>query len=677
MLDATGGGATLTPPDLAVNPQESAQSATNKNYYDVKVPNLKIDQNYVFQFQWVFEDGTTSPWSPGYNFHTITEGQPLKPNIAASGGAGFITVAWDGKSGSATIDKIKRVDVVITNGQFGTGTVAYSFTSAGSYNIPAAAGHYKVELIAVSPTGVTSQVSDTIEVDVFTVGETVQSPTNPNGFSSKRILAGIEVSWAGTYSDSTFTGFEAIKIYAGTSSAATSGTYTEVGVMTGNNVVNTIIIPVDGTYVAYGQPVYIHAAAVNKNGTVGTIQANVTNQSLGPGKATDADINDGAVVISKLASDVLTVGNLKAGDINSTSYIRAGSSGSARVELSSATVGSVNPGFYIYNSVGTPVLSAPLNGGLSIVGSGSFTGSITGASGTFSGDIVASNNLFKVQSGQVTATSGTIGGWTIDGAKFASSASNPKIEMDTGLNSGLAQIRVNGTSGTITIDATNGIQDSNGKFSLSPNGTLTINGSITAGSSISGASINVTGNKSGEGSLAGTTSKINFTASNYSISAGSNSWSYPSESGYYNSDGEWVSTGTTQTISTNDVRFTDATYGGSTPGSGFYYGEMWLGSGSSSGSVDLWANYPSDAQGSSYIGVSLVSDSSDKNIYIYGHPNAGFGTYHTTSSSQAPAMLQVDSTGRMTRGRSILTGSSSSPNNGWGLTGDLYFSTAV
>jgi hypothetical protein len=173
------------------------------------------------------------------------------------------------------------------------------------------------------------------------------------------------------------------------------------------------------------------------------------------------------------------------------------------------------------------------------------------------------------------------------------------------------------------------------------------------------------------------TTKLFFQSSNYAISAGASSYTYQGDSGYYDSEGDWVDTSAPQTISNNDIRFTDATYGGAVPsGTNYYYGELWLGSGSNSaGSVDLWANHPGG-----FIGVSLVANSDSKNIYVYGDSSAGFTTQHRSSTSdsskESPAFLQVDSLGRMSRGRAIITGGSSAPSNTLGLTGDLYFSTA-
>ena len=457
------------------------QTVPDKDYFRVSVKNLKLNQVYAIQFQWIYEDGQLGQWSPSYIFTTSNETSPAVPTSTSvpETSTGSIPVTL-----SSFPTNARRVDVVITGGVFGTSKIAHSFSAAGVATIAAPAGFYTVQLRSVSPSGVTSSVGTSFTVTVADVGETIQTPTNPNGFTSKRILAGIEVSWSGTYASSTFTGFEAINIYAGNSATATSGTYEQVGVLTGNNVKNTIVIPL-GTYVVYGQAVYIHAAAVNKSGTVGTIQANVTNQALGPGKATDADINDGAVVISKLASDVLTVGNLKAGDINATSFIRAGTASSARVELSSANIsGGPLAGLHIYNSSGTAILSAPLTGGLSINGSGTFTGSITGASGQFDGDLGASGGNFRVRSGQITALSGVIGSWIInDGVLKSSSAAYPSVLLDpVG-----SMINLRGTPGSsdtgnyIKMDTTAGLRIGSGS---SPSFSVSMAGALNAANAV-------------------------------------------------------------------------------------------------------------------------------------------------------------------------------------------------
>lgn len=210
-------------------------------------------------------------------------------------------------------------------------------------------------------------------------------PLTPTGFTATRILGGITVSWTGAYSDGTdFEGFKSIKIYAGTQATATPGTYTFVGNLIVNKANNTLTIPVDsttqdpnGVYVRYGNPIYIHAESTNVDGTDPKFVANVASVLSGAGKATDADINDGAVVITKLASNVLTVDNLKAGTINSTSYIRAGSKtvstgAGARIEIASNFiedgVKDILPGIAVYDTGGNAIFYADLAGNLTIGG---------------------------------------------------------------------------------------------------------------------------------------------------------------------------------------------------------------------------------------------------------------------------------------------------------------------
>lgn len=314
--------------------------------------------------------------------------------------------------------------------------------------------------------------------------------------------------------------------------------------------------------------------------------------------------------------------------------------------------------------------------------------SITGTTGTIGGITLNSSGLsatnFSISStGLITANGGTIGGWKINSTQLRSNSANyislnpqtPKIALvQGGVLNGSTGLYEGGTE-KITIDPVEGIKDSVGNFTLTPAGIFTVKGAITSGSTISGADITMTG-AAGQTGVAST--KLLFQASNYAISAGASSYTYTGTSGFYDSDGDWVDTSSPQTITNNDIRFTDATYAGAVPyNTTYYYGELWLGSGSNSAaSVDLWANHPSG-----YIGISLVADSSSKNIYVYGDSSAGFTTFHRRSVSdytkESPAFLQVDSSGRMSRGRAVITGGSSNPDNVLGLTGDLYFSTAT
>jgi hypothetical protein len=541
----------------------------------------------------VYSDGTVSDWSPGKFVNTSTEIIPSSPSASVpSSSTGSIPVTLSTFPANA-----KRVDVYVINGIFGTGKVAYSFSSAGTTTIAAPAGTYQVQLITVTPSGINGTPSSTFTITIADVGETIQAPTNPNGFSIVRVLGGIQVNWAGTYANGTFTGFEAIKVYVGTSALATSGTYTESGVMTGNNVINTITVPVDGTYLRYNLPVYVHAAAVNKSGTVGTIQANVASDLLGAKTAVSADLADeiitnaklvadsvtatkiatGAITTTKIADDAITspkivagsitsakidalaitaekiaadaitatkikageidvtklsagtisTNNLESGIITATSYLRAGTKNVAagtgsRIEISSSLIedGTVDiaAGFYIYNSAGTAILSAPLNGGLSIVGGGTFSGNLSAAGGTFTGTLSAASGSF---SGTVTASSGSIGDWVINSGKLASSSgSSPSIELDPLT----PQIVVRGSGSyagyNLTIAPPTGIT-AGSTFSVTPAGYLSSTSGSIAGWNVTSSSISksssyvdIFGSTSTLTTTLGSDAKITVTSSN-------------------------------------------------------------------------------------------------------------------------------------------------------------------
>lgn len=507
--------AKVLPPDLVI----TSQPDVDKNYFDVTVTGLDLDTAYSFQFQWIWPDKTVGPWSAGYTLFSATESVPGAPSATVpSTSTSVIPVTLTTFPANAL-----RVDVKVTGGIFGTGKVAYSFLSAGTTSIAAPAGVYYVELYTITPTQINGTPTAAFTITVSDVAEIIQNPVTPTGFSAVRTLGAIEVAWDGTYTGgAAWTGFNNINLYAGTSATATVGTYQKVGTYTANKTTNKINVPVDGTYVRYDNPVYFHASAVNKSGVESAISANVVNVPLGAGKATDADINNGAVVISKLASNVLYVDNLKAGTINSSSYIRSGNKTGARIEISGATTDittetdpitgvtstltyPVKPGITIYGTNGTTeLLRSDYSGNLTVNGNGTFTGNLAigtspnifkaepatgiwlgGTDGTFA------NANFKVSTtGILTALAGTIGGWTISSTQLTSGGTDY-----ISLNPGTPRISIVKTSspyaGTITLDPIQGIKAPN--FQVTPDGNLTasnvnIGGTITAGSSIQGSS---------------------------------------------------------------------------------------------------------------------------------------------------------------------------------------------
>jgi hypothetical protein len=717
------------PNDLATVPQ----TTPDKNYFNVSVKGLKLSKTYAIQFQWIYTDETKSDWSASYVFTTSNE---LAPGVPAgsvpSTATGSIPVTL-----SSFPVKAKRVDVYVIGGIFGLGKIAYSFSTAGTATIAAPAGSYTVEMRAVTAAGITSTVGETFTITIADVGETIQAPTNPNGFSIDRALSGIQVNWAGTYANGTFTGFEAIKIYVGNSATFTNGTYREAGVMTGNNVKNTITIPVDGTYLRYDLPVYIHAAGVNKSGTLGTVQVNVANNSLGARSAIGSDLADliitngklvddavsaakiataaitttkiaddaittpklvanaitadkivssaitadkiatnaitagkilaGTIDVTKLAAGTISTNNLEAGVITSTSYIRAGiknvaAGTGARVEMSSSAIEDgvvdIAAGFYIYNSAGAAILSAPLTGGLSIVGNGTFTGSITGASGQFDGDLGASGGNFRVRSGDITALSGSIGGWVINSQALKTSAvTYPNIMLDP---SG-AKIELRSTSGNgvsepisnyIKMDTSSGLRI--GTIGATyPNFTVDMTGKMVARDSTIYGKIIAASNGVYGGTLT-------------------------IDGGFIKHDqGVYIESEYGLTI------YTQKTSGGALGTSGYFYvantGDAWVGSGGTYAksingvfnSLNFTINNTDPGDGYRAKGYNLL------NLDAAEFRQSNINNQYTASKT-----VVVDYYGHLSNGRALFygpMGTSSTINNDLGSSaaiGDLYFSTS-
>jgi len=553
--------------DLKLNDETSGDLG---GYFHVTITDLNLATQYPLQFQYIYADKRLNDnWSAVKYFTTVGATVPNEPQLQTTdvvGGAGFIKVAWSGNdAGGSPIANFDRVDVHISGTTFGNGTkAAGSFKSSGTQTFTCVAGVYIVQLKVYSLNGESSFFSTARTVTVTEVTEEIQTPIAPTGFSSSRILGGIEVAWAGTYG-SAWTGFEAINIYAGTSATATGGTYIKVGQMTANKISNKIVVPVDGTYVRYNVPVYIHASSVNKNGVESAISANVTSQSSGARSAIGTDLADeiitsaklvadsvtatkiataaitetkiasdsvtsakiiagavtsakidalaitadkiaanaitaskilaGEIDVTKLAAGTISVNNLEAGNINATSFIRAGSGNTgARVEISSAAIsGGPAAGFYIYNSAGTAILSAPLTGGLSIVGGGTFSGALSAATGTFTGTLSAATGSF---SGTITASGGTVGGIYIAAGAIQNDVGGSQFKLDS---SGKARFgSATGNAIVINPTASNGgyylyhtsggdSGSASSAFSISTSGILTATGGSFSGTITNGS----------------------------------------------------------------------------------------------------------------------------------------------------------------------------------------------
>jgi hypothetical protein len=471
MADALG--------DLAIVPVTSSDT----NYFLRKVTGLKIDKTYSFKFQWVFEDDTKSDWSPGYQINTPTEDVPGAPTVSVpSTNASYIPVTL-----SAFPANAKRVDVYVIGGAFGTGKVADSFLQAGTKSISVGAGTYQVSLITVSPSGINGNPSNTFTIIVTDPTANIQSPEpskTPSTPSASSVLGAIQLTWNGRQADGSAQpyGFTAAKVYVGTTADFTPSASNQVDAFNfkdGQNVINIGVgTLVNGAPMTYGVDYYVKIATTNGTDTSTPVAATGNPKRIG--KVGSGDI------VSILADQIETA------TLSATSTITVGTTAGKHLKLA----GTGDP-LTIYGSGGisNPVLS--FNGNkLTIAGDGAFTGSLTGASGTFGPVTIGSTGISSTNfsiandgsasfNGILTAAGGTIGGWDINGTQLRSTGTNsitlnpntPKIAL---LQSGVEKI---------TIDPVEGIKDSAGNFSLTPAGILTLKGSITSGSTITGATI--------------------------------------------------------------------------------------------------------------------------------------------------------------------------------------------
>ena len=488
-LDSTG---KYIPKDLQIT---SLPDSVDKDKFQVVINNLKIDSTYAFQFQYVFPDGELSEWSPGFTLTTNTETVPGAPSATvASTGSGVIPVTLSTFPANA-----RRVDVVVIGGIYGTGKVLYSFFAAGSHNIPVAAGPYTVVLLAITPSNVNGDPTNTFSVTVTdpSASLVVTAPEDPFAPTVRAGLAAVIVEWSGKKSDGTdlaTTGFDGARVHIGTTSGFTPSNDNWVHTLNFANGSNRVSIGVGsiinktaGTTLTYGTPYYIKLVTVNANGlTSGTVSA-----------------SNNPVTVAKLPASEISTGILTA-----DASITAGVDGGSRVVMS----GGASP-FVIYGTNGTTKLLEFIGGAtgtLSITGSGSFTGDISGATGTLKNALnIGTLSVptwggrgypFSVDSsGNLEAGSGKIGGWVINTTQLRSnttlnSGSNqmsfnpatPKISLTTGNTLNATTGLYEGGVEKITIDPTEGIVGPNityngnsvPAFKLTPSGNLTLYGNI-------------------------------------------------------------------------------------------------------------------------------------------------------------------------------------------------------
>jgi len=223
--------------------------------------------------------------------------------------------------------------------------------------------------------------------NVLTAGVSkIESPTKATGLSAKTAPFGLLVLWDGTYAnDDRFIGFKSINIYASKtdlgSKTTTNISADLVGSMTVDAVKNSVTIGLENLRntldltgeAVYNQDIFLYYISLNENDE--SYQENgqntyyrINSDALRPTKANYID----------LASGIISIENLVAGNGQFTSWLRTGlygtAPGGARIELSSlnsftaTSGGTVVPGLTVYDSSGAKAFRADLQGNVTFSG---------------------------------------------------------------------------------------------------------------------------------------------------------------------------------------------------------------------------------------------------------------------------------------------------------------------
>jgi hypothetical protein len=150
------------PEDLAKKNQQTVKSL----YFDVSVPNLLLDTNYAFEFQWLYEDGSKSSWSPGYKLKTAKLPTLVAPkflNTDLTYFNGILNITWNGQdaNGNAYTKAFDRINIYVKNeSEIGSPyRFVGSLKSAGTLKVPVPPQPHSVKLKVVSVEGVESDFS--------------------------------------------------------------------------------------------------------------------------------------------------------------------------------------------------------------------------------------------------------------------------------------------------------------------------------------------------------------------------------------------------------------------------------------------------------------------------------------------------------------------------------------
>ena len=387
---------------MAVN-DLNQDSRKDKDFFYLTINDLEPGKEYPVQLRWQKEDGSRGLWSSSKILQSPDEADTALPvphfsNTDVDKFPGTIFVTWDGKdSNLQDMKNIDHVGVFITdeNDTFGDGTKeAASFKTAGRISIAAPGGTYTVKLASVSARGTIGTKTSGVSV-VIQSAIPIENPKLAVGLSVVSAPFAIVASWGGKYKDDeTFTGLKSINVYASETDLGSSTTSALspdlasnlVGTMTVNDTANKITIGMDvlkqvlriGSPPAaptsaqlYELPIFFYHVTVNDNGLPykvdgSTVYTRINSSGISPTKANFID----------LAAGVISIENLVAGNGQFQEWLRVGTPGSARIELSADAVNSseaggynVLQGFTVWDTDGvTPAFRADLSGNVAIGG---------------------------------------------------------------------------------------------------------------------------------------------------------------------------------------------------------------------------------------------------------------------------------------------------------------------
>jgi hypothetical protein len=142
------------------------QPDSNKDYFNFKATNLRIDTPHFITFQWVYADGTTSDFSPKYRFTTAdipTLTAPRFLNTDLTYFNGILNITWNGldAAGQPYTKAFDRINVYVKDETLigSPYRVVGSLRSAGTIRVAVPPRAHSVKLTVVAVDGSESDFS--------------------------------------------------------------------------------------------------------------------------------------------------------------------------------------------------------------------------------------------------------------------------------------------------------------------------------------------------------------------------------------------------------------------------------------------------------------------------------------------------------------------------------------